>query len=55
MLVCVLILNDYKRLTLDQGSDFDCVGIYGELQILSLSSLVDRTICSLLWVVVAEV
>ena len=30
LLVCVLIFNDYKRLTLDQGSDFDCIGVHGE-------------------------
>ena len=45
LLVCVLIFNDYKSLTLDQGSDFNCIGVHGKLQLLSLFLLVDQTTC----------
>ena len=55
LLVCVLIFNGYKSLTLDQDSDFDCVIVYGGWHMFSLILLVDRTSCSLLWVAVVEV
>ena len=54
LLVCVLIFNGYKSLTLDQGSDFDCVGVYGESHLLSLFCLLIKlVVCAV--VVVAEV
>ena len=55
LLVCVLIFNGYKSLTLDQDSDFDCVRVYGGWQMFSLILLVDQTSCSVLWVTAAEV